>query len=79
MVRAVVNPIPGDGSGIMCGLPHKFLKKVAKSDLGVDLPEPGRFAAGNVFLPPDDAERAYCKEKIEQLIAEEGQTVVGLA
>ena len=36
----------GDGSGIMCGLPHKFLAKVAKQDLGVELPGPGRFAAG---------------------------------
>ncbi|KAA1259691.1 Ferredoxin-dependent glutamate synthase 1 [Rubripirellula obstinata] len=70
-------PNTGDGSGIMCGLPHKFLKKVAKRDLGIDLPEPGKFAAGNVFLPPDDAERAHCKEKIEQLIAESGQTLLG--
>ena len=70
-------PNTGDGSGIMCGLPHKFLKKVAKSDLGIDLPEPGHFAAGNVFLPPDDAERAYCKEKIGQLIEEQGQTLLG--
>ncbi len=46
-------PNTGDGSGIMCGLPHKFLRKVAKHDLGVELPEPGRFAAGLVFLPQD--------------------------
>jgi glutamate synthase (NADPH/NADH) large chain len=70
-------PNTGDGSGIMCGLPHKFLKKVAKRDLGIELPPPGRFAAGNVFLPPDDAERAHCKETIEKLIAESGQTFLG--
>jgi glutamate synthase (NADPH/NADH) large chain len=70
-------PNTGDGSGIMCGLPHKFLKKVARRDLGVELPAPGKFAAGNVFLPPDDAERAHCKEKIEQLITESGQTLLG--
>ena len=46
---------------MMCGLPHKFLRKVAKQDLGVDLPEPGRFAAGLVFLPQDEAERLECK------------------
>ncbi len=70
-------PNTGDGSGIMCGLPHKFLKKVAKSDLGVDLPEPGRFAAGLIFLPQDETERAFCKEKINALIAETGQTLIG--
>ena len=70
-------PNTGDGCGMMCGLPHEFLAKVAKSDLGVDLPEPGRFAAGLVFLPQDDAERAECKATIEKLIAARGQTCFG--
>ncbi len=72
-------PNTGDGSGIMCGLPHKFLRKVAKRDLDVDLPEPDRFAAGLVFLPQDDAERDFCKRTIEQLIAEYWPATVGLA
>ena len=67
----------GDGSGIMCGLPHKFLAKVAKQDLGVELPGPGRFAAGLVFLPQDKAERAFCKETIQKLITESGQSLIG--
>ena len=67
----------GDGSGIMCGLPHKFLAKVAKQDLGVELPGPGRFAAGLVFLPQDKAERALCKETIQKLITESGQSLIG--
>ena len=67
----------GDGSGIMCGLPHKFLQKVAKSDLGIDLPEPGKFAAGLIFLPQDDSERQLCKEVINQLVEETGQKVLG--
>ena len=70
-------PNTGDGSGIMCGLPHKFLRKVAKSDLGIDLPEPGRFAAGLVFLPKIDSEREFCKKTIEELIAESGQVLLG--
>ncbi|TWT83986.1 Ferredoxin-dependent glutamate synthase 1 [Planctomycetes bacterium CA13] len=70
-------PNTGDGSGIMVGLPHKFLRKVAKADLGVELPEPGQFAAGLVFLPTDGKERAYCKETIESLIAESGQKLIG--
>jgi glutamate synthase (NADPH/NADH) large chain len=70
-------PNTGDGSGILCGLPHKFLAKVAKADLGVDLPEPGRFAPGLVFLPQDAEERLFCKQTIEELIASEGQTLIG--
>ena len=70
-------PNTGDGSGIMCGLPHKFLAKVAKADLGVDLPEPGRFAAGLVFLPTDQDARAQCKSTIERLIADAGQVLLG--
>ncbi|MCP4942965.1 MAG: glutamate synthase large subunit [Planctomycetaceae bacterium] len=70
-------PNTGDGSGIMCGLPHKFLAKVAKQDLGVELPSPGRFAAGLVFLPEDDAERALCKETIQKLVTDAGQQFIG--
>ena len=43
----------GDGAGILTALPHEFLRKVAARDLRTDLPEPGRFAAGIVFLPTD--------------------------
>jgi len=67
----------GDGSGIMCGLPHKFLAKVAQQDLGVELPTPGRFAAGLVFLPQDEAERAFCKETIQKLVVDAGQQLIG--
>ncbi|MAI31691.1 MAG: glutamate synthase large subunit [Planctomycetaceae bacterium TMED240] len=70
-------PNTGDGSGIMCGLPHKFLAKVAKQDLGVELPAPGRFAAGLVFLPEDDTERALCKKTIQKLVTDAGQQLIG--
>ncbi|WP_372725014.1 glutamate synthase large subunit [Novipirellula sp.] len=70
-------PNTGDGSGIMCGLPHAFLKKVAKRDLGVDLPAAGQFAAGLVFLPKDESERKHCKETVEKLITEAGQKLIG--
>ena len=39
-------PNTGDGAGILVGLPEDFLRKVAKQDLGVELPEKGRFGAG---------------------------------
>ena len=43
-------PNTGDGAGILVGLPEDFLRKVAQQDLGVELPEKGRFGAGLGFL-----------------------------
>ena len=42
----------GDGAGILTALPHDFLAKVVKVDLGVDLPAAGRFAAQFLDTPP---------------------------
>ena len=54
------DPNTCDGAGVLTALPHEFLVKVAKRDLAVELPEPGKFGAGVVFLPTDDKERDYC-------------------
>jgi glutamate synthase (NADPH/NADH) large chain len=67
----------GDGAGILTALPHEFLQKVVQADLGVQLPEPGRFAAGNVFLPQLETEREKCKKTVEEIIAAQGQKLVG--
>src|SRR4030067_183854 len=55
----------GDGAGILTALPHEFLQRVVREELKAELPPPGQFAAGIVFLPTDPAERA------------EGQPVLG--
>ena len=67
----------GDGAGIMTSLPYDFLKRVAKEDLGADLPEKGRYAAGIVFLPVDETERAHCKKLVSELIEKSGHTLIG--
>ena len=67
----------GDGAGILTALPHEFLAKVAREDLSVELPEPGRFGAGLVFLPTNSSERQRCKQAVEQIVAEQGQQTVG--
>ncbi len=67
----------GDGAGILTALPYEFLARVAKTELGSELPPPGRFAAGVVFLPRDAAERAHCKKLVAEICADEGQTLVG--
>jgi len=70
-------PNTGDGAGIMTALPHEFLAKVAKEDLNAELPEPGKFGAGIVFLPTKKEERERCKQTVEQIIKEQGQQLVG--
>jgi glutamate synthase (NADPH/NADH) large chain len=67
----------GDGAGLLSALPDEFLRKVAREDLKANLPEPGRFAAGLVFLPTDADQRAYCKQHVERIIGEQGQRLVG--
>ena len=66
----------GDGAGILTALPHEFLQKVVQAELGVKLPAPGTFAAGNVFLPQNDVERSKCKQVFEQIVAAQGQTFI---
>ncbi|MDH5425830.1 MAG: glutamate synthase large subunit [Gammaproteobacteria bacterium] len=67
----------GDGAGIMTGLPYAFLTRVAKEAFAAELPAKGQYAAGNVFLPVDDAERAHCKTLVNELIAASGQKLIG--
>jgi glutamate synthase (NADPH/NADH) large chain len=67
----------GDGAGILVGLPDKFLRRVAKSTFGIDLPAKGLWAAGNIFFPKIAAERDKCRRIFNQLIRSEGQTLVG--
>ena len=67
----------GDGAGFLTALPHEFLARVAAEDLGKDLPAPGKFAAGNVFLPRGDEFRQRCKAEVETIIQSQGQELIG--
>ncbi|MEM7137554.1 MAG: glutamate synthase large subunit [Myxococcota bacterium] len=67
----------GDGAGILTAVPHKLFARVAKEALGVDLPKPGRYGVGNIFLPTKDDERAICKAAFERAIEAQGQTCLG--
>jgi glutamate synthase (NADPH/NADH) large chain len=70
-------PTTGDGAGILTGMPHEFMVKVAREDLGEVLPGPGLYTAGNVFLPVDEKERQHCKQVVEKIIQEQGQHLLG--
>ncbi len=67
----------GDGAGMLTGFPYDFMRKIVDESFQSELPEEGRFGAGVVFLPQDDSQRAKCKETVEQIIAQQGQTLVG--
>ncbi len=67
----------GDGAGMLTALPDKLLRREAKAQLGVELPERGKYGAGNIFLPTDEAERDYCKAAFEKAIQNQGQKFLG--
>lgn len=67
----------GDGAGVLTGLPYELLEKVAKSDLGIDLPARGHYGTGIVFMPTDETEREKCREIVNEIIEEQGQTLLG--
>ncbi len=66
----------GDGAGILLQLPHGFFQRVC-SENGIKLPSPGEYGVGMVFLPRQDAMRAYVEKKIEAIVQEEGQLTLG--
>ncbi len=70
-------PTTGDGAGILTGMPHDFMVKVVREQFAETLPKLGQYAAGNLFLPVDEKERAHCKQVVEQMIAEQGQRLIG--
>ncbi|MFT7130230.1 MAG: glutamate synthase (NADPH/NADH) large chain, partial [Gammaproteobacteria bacterium] len=67
----------GDGCGILTGMPHSFMQKVVKTEFDTELPEQGKYAIGNVFLPQDETERNVCKSRVAELIKDHGQILIG--
>ena len=70
-------PDTGDGAGLLTGLPHRLLARVAREQLGTSLPAPGSYGVGLVFLPRDRRERQICKERTEAIIGGQGQHCLG--
>ena len=70
------DPETGDGCGMLLQLPHPLFARVA-GDLGFDLPEPGRYGVGMLFLPRDREAREFAMRTVERVIAEEGLRLLG--
>jgi glutamate synthase (NADPH) large chain len=66
----------GDGAGILIQIPDQYYRdEMAKQ--GVDLPPPGEYGVGMIFLPKEHASRIACEQEIERAVRAEGQVVLG--
>ncbi len=73
------DPLTGDGAGILTQIPHEFFVRVCR-DLdggGFELPDPGKYGVGMMFLPTEKSEREICESIIEGEIKEAGQELIG--
>jgi len=66
----------GDGAGILMQVPHGFLKKVTAAQ-GLNLPEPGQYGVAVIYTSPDAKDRAAGAAAFEQIVNEEGQSIIG--
>jgi len=70
------DPTTGDGAGILMQVPHEFLAKEAKA-ARINLPGPGEYGVGMVFLPRDVRERNICLEAFESAVRDEKLKFLG--
>src|SRR5205809_1101793 len=66
----------GDGAGLLVKMPDKFFRKEAKK-LKINLPKPGDYAVGMIFLPQERAARLKCERALEKVVRENAMVVLG--
>jgi len=65
---------------MLFGMPDSFLRTKAQDIFDTELPEPGKYAVGNIFFPPGgdkDDKIIDCKAILERLIKERSLTTLG--
>jgi glutamate synthase domain-containing protein 2/glutamate synthase domain-containing protein 1/glutamate synthase domain-containing protein 3 len=70
------DPETGDGCGMMIHLPHELFAAEADAH-GFELPAPGEYGVGMMFLPQDRTSRDTCMQILNRAIAEQGQELLG--
>ena len=70
------DPLVGDGAGILIQMPDALLNDWARTH-GKSLPAVGRYAVAMCFLPRDPGARDHVIQHVEQVVAKEGQSMVG--
>ena len=61
----------GDGAGVTTQIPHTLLAEEFARH-GGELPEPGLFATGLLFLPRRKSARRVCRETVERVLSSRG-------
>jgi glutamate synthase domain-containing protein 2/glutamate synthase domain-containing protein 1/glutamate synthase domain-containing protein 3 len=66
----------GDGTGVLIQLPDEFYR-CEMAVQGVELPPPGEYGVGMIFLPKEHASRLACQQELERAVRAEGQVLLG--
>ncbi|MDR2851923.1 MAG: glutamate synthase subunit alpha [Burkholderiaceae bacterium] len=66
----------GDGAGILIQIPDSLYREEMARQ-GVELPPPGEYGVGMIFLPKEHASRLACVQEMERAIKAEGQRLLG--
>jgi len=67
------DPKAGDGAGLLLQIPDAFFREA----VDFELPAAGEYGVGMLFLPQEDAERGVIEKLVEDIVAQEGQRVLG--
>lgn len=70
------DPLCGDGAGILIQLPHAFYQAQMALQ-NIELPAPGEYGVGMIFLPKEYGSRLACEQELERTVRAEGQIVLG--
>src|ERR1700726_1728451 len=70
------DPRAGDGAGILVQIPHAFFERKA-AEIGFELPAPGEYAIGALFMPRETAWRKVIQSIIADQIKAEGLVLLG--
>ena len=66
----------GDGAGILIQIPDEYFR-AEMAAAGVELPPPGEYGVGQIFLPKEHASRLACEQELERAVKAEGQVLLG--
>ncbi|OIJ17245.1 glutamate synthase subunit alpha [Anaerobacillus alkalilacustris] len=68
------DPLTGDGAGVMVQIPDQFFREACPE---INLPNKGRYGVGMLFFSKNEAERLEVEARVNELIEQEGQTLLG--
>ena len=70
------DPLMGDGAGVLVQIPDKLFRE-EMAEQGIELPPPGHYAVGHLFLPRDRDLRDHIEQVFAEVAQAEGQPLIG--